>query len=101
MKRIRVSALAGRDLGDIWFYVATNSGSYEIADHLVESITETFPLFARAPEAGTRRDEVAPGLRGFPVGNYIVYYTATERNVVVARVLHGRRDQQFTYRTQT
>jgi toxin ParE1/3/4 len=98
MKGIRVSHPAERDLDDIWYYTAKKSGSVEVADRLVESITETFPLFAQAPGAGTRRDEIAPGLRGFPVGNYIVYYAETERHVVISRILHGMRDQKPAYR---
>lgn len=53
MKRIRVSAAAARALDRIWLYVASNS-TMEIASQVIESITGTFPLFARTPEAGTR-----------------------------------------------
>jgi toxin ParE1/3/4 len=56
-----------------------------------------FRLFARNPEAGTRRDEVDVGVRGFPVGNYIVYYREVSDHIVVSRVLHGKRDQQSSY----
>jgi toxin ParE1/3/4 len=97
VKGIRVSHPAERDLDDIWRYTATKSGSMEIADRLVDSIAGAFQLFAQAPEAGTRRDEIAPGLRGFPVGSYIVYYTETERHVVISRILHGMRDQKSAY----
>ena len=100
MKRIRISHPAERDLDDIWYYIVKKSGSIEIADHLIESITETFPLLAQAPQAGTRRDELAPGLRGFPVRNYIIYYAETERHVVISRILHGMRDQKSAYRKQ-
>ncbi len=98
MKRIRVSRPAERDLDDIWHYVGKKSGSIETADRLVDSITEAFHLFAQAPEAGTRRDEIAPGLRGFPVANYIIYYAVTERHLVISRVLHGMRDQRSAYK---
>jgi toxin ParE1/3/4 len=97
MKRIRVSHPAEKDLDDIWYYVARNSDSIDVADRLLESITEAFCLLAQAPEAGTRRDEIAPGLRGFPVGNYIIYYAKTERHVVISRILHGMRDQKSAY----
>lgn len=98
MKRIRVSHFAERDLDDIWYYIAKKSGNTDIADRLVESITETFPLLAQAPEAGIRREVIAPGLRGFPVGNYIIYYADTELHVVISRILHGMRDQKSAYR---
>jgi toxin ParE1/3/4 len=98
MKRIRVSRLAEQDLDDIWYYTVKKSGSIEIADRLIESVTELFPLIAQAPDAATRRDQVAPGLRGFPVRNYIIYYAETERYVVISRILHGMRDQKSAYR---
>ena len=97
MKRIRVSRPAERDLDSIWRYIAKESGSLEIADRLVESITRTFPLFSRSPEAGTQRDEIAAGIRGFPAGKYIIYYHATKRNIEISRILPGVRDQKSAY----
>ena len=100
MKRIRVAALAEQDLDDIWYHVAKNSGSIEIANRIVDSIAEAFSFFARVPEAGTKRDKIDPGVRGFPVGNYIIYYRTSGSYVVISRVIHGRRDQQAAYRDQ-
>ena len=96
-KRIRVAVLAERDLDDIWYYIAGKSGSSDIAKAFVNSITETFPLFAKAPEAGTRRDEIEPELRGFPVSNYIIYYCDIGEEVVIIRVIHGMRDQKTAF----
>ena len=98
MKRVRVSHTAEHDLDEIWYYVANKSGSVHVADRLLETITEAFPLLARAPKAGVRRDEIESGLRGFPVGNYIIYFAETERRVVVSRILHGMRDQRSAYK---
>ena len=97
MKRIRVSAPAEQDLDDIWNYVAKSAVSTDVADRLIDSITRMFSLFAQAPGAGTYREEIAPGIRAFPVANYIIYYTETERHVVIARVLHGMRDQKSAF----
>jgi toxin ParE1/3/4 len=101
VKRIRFSRAAERDLDTIWYYVAKKSGSAEIADRLLDSITATLTRLARAPEAGTKRDHVMPGLRGFPVGNYIVCYAETERRILVSRILHGMRDQRSAYQAGT
>jgi len=38
------------------------------------------------------RDELAPGLRSLPVGNYVVFYRGREGGIEVIRVLHGARD---------
>lgn len=97
MKRIRVASLAEQDLDGIWLEVATRSGSIDIANGVIESITATFPLFTTHPEAGTRRDRIAPGVRGFPVGKYIIYYRDAGRHLVIARVIHGSRDQGIAY----
>jgi len=96
MKRIRVSALAERDLDHIWYHIA-NSRGLDIASRLIDSITDTFPLFAQTPDAGTRRDEIEPGVRGFPVGKYIIYYRESKRHVVISRVIHGMRDQKSAF----
>jgi hypothetical protein len=48
MKRIRVAGPAEQDLDEIWYYIAKNSGSIDIADGVVDSITEAFSLFAHA-----------------------------------------------------
>jgi toxin ParE1/3/4 len=63
-----------------------------------DSITEVFPIFAHTPEAGTKRDEIDEGLRGFPVGKYIVSYRESGSYVIASRVIHGMRDQKTAYR---
>ena len=64
MKRIRVASLAEQVLDDIWYRIATQSSSIEIANGVIETITETFPLFASTTEAGTRREEIESGSEG-------------------------------------
>lgn len=100
MRRIRVAELAERDLDQIWNRVATSSGSIEVANGVVDSITESFALFASRPEAGTRRDHIEVGVRGFPVGKYIVYYRDIGKYLVISRVIHGMRDQASAYRDE-
>jgi len=55
------------ELDDIWYYAAKESGNIEIADGVIDSITERFFLLASHPYLGRRRDEdLRPGLRTFP-----------------------------------
>jgi plasmid stabilization system protein ParE len=42
----RVSPQAATDLDDIWYYVAKESGSIAVANHLIDSITDRFFLLA-------------------------------------------------------
>jgi toxin ParE1/3/4 len=88
-----VAPQASADLDDIWYYVATESGSIEIADQLIDSITERFFLLAGHPYLGRRRDDdLGIGLRSFPVGEYVIVYLVEDKDVVILSVVHGRRD---------
>ena len=94
MKKIRVSDPAERDLDNIWYYIARNSGSIETANRVVDSITQHFVMLAKSPAAGRRRDEIEPDLRSFPAGNYLIYYRESGLRVIIFRVIHGMRDQE-------
>jgi toxin ParE1/3/4 len=84
---------ADSDLDDIWYYVASKSGSVDIADRLIDSITDRFFLLASHPNIGRARDEdLPPGLRSFPVGEYVIIYAAEDQDVLILRVVHGGRD---------
>jgi len=48
---------AEADLDDIWLYIAKESGSIDVADRVVDSLTERFGLLARYPYIGRSRDE--------------------------------------------
>jgi plasmid stabilization system protein ParE len=65
---------AKADLEDIAFYVFVDSGSLDIADRLIHSIIERFDLLAAYPRAGRTRDDLHTGVRGFPVGEYVLLY---------------------------
>jgi toxin ParE1/3/4 len=89
----RVSPEAEDDLSSAWRYIATEGGSPEIADRLVDAIAERFLLLARFPHLGrSRDDDLRPGLRTFVVKDYVIVYRATGGDVVILRVLHGSRD---------
>ena len=93
MKRLRVSLQAKRDLDGIWLYVANDAGSMEVADRIVESVTTHFAMLARQPHAGRSREDIDPGLRSLPSGNYLIYYRESKSHLVISRILHARRDQ--------
>jgi toxin ParE1/3/4 len=92
------SPQADSDLDSIWFYVASESGSAETADRLIDSITERFLLLANYPNIGRRRDDdLRPGLRSFPAGEYIIIYRFQDEDVVILRVLRGSRNIQALF----
>jgi toxin ParE1/3/4 len=74
---VRLAPEAEAELDDIWYYIAKESGSIEIADRLIDALTDRFFLLATYPHVGRRRDEdLRPGLRSFPVGEYVIIYRA-------------------------
>jgi len=84
---------ADADLDEIWYYVASRSGSVEMADRLIGAITDRFMLLATHPNIGRARDEdLRPGLRSFPVGEYVIIYRVCQEDVLILRVWHGRRN---------
>jgi len=89
----RVAPQAEAELDGIWYYVANKSGSIEIADRLIDSITERFLLLSRNPHLGRRRDEeLRPGLRSFTVGEYIILYRIKGEDVLILHVVRGSRN---------
>lgn len=62
------------------------------ADRVIDAIHEKSELLATAPELGRSREELAPRLRSFPVGPYVIFYRPVLDGIEVARVLHGARD---------
>ena len=54
--RHRIAPLVEFDLDDIWLYVARESGSIEMADRLIEMITDRFPVIGKFPRIGRTRE---------------------------------------------
>ena len=90
MPSVLTKPLARGDLLDIWDYVAADSLTK--ADRLLDTINKQCEKLARFPEMGRARDELAPSLRSFPVGKYVIFYRPIEDGIEVVRVLHGKRD---------
>jgi toxin ParE1/3/4 len=95
----RVAGDVEVDLDDIWLYAATESGNMDVATRLVESITERFLVLASFPFAGRARDrDFGVGMRGFPVGEYLIVYCVDGEDVLILRVVHGKRDLEDLFR---
>jgi toxin ParE1/3/4 len=90
MKRFRVARQAQEDLEDLWMRIAR--GSIRNADRFVAKLVGKFPTLAALPDLGSSYEELAPGLRGMVVGNYVVFYRRIAEGVEIVRVLHGARD---------
>jgi toxin ParE1/3/4 len=94
----RVAPLAERDLDDIWYYVAKESGDIDIANRLIDTITDRFFLLARFPYMGrSRAEDFGAGSRSFGVGEYAIVYSVEGEDVLILHVVHGRRDMKALF----
>lgn len=95
--RYRVSADAERDLGEIFHYWAVRA-SLEVADRVIDRVTERFWLLGQHPNAGKTVFRIAAGVKCFPAGKYLVYYRKTRRGIDILHIFHGARDQKEAFR---
>jgi toxin ParE1/3/4 len=90
---LRVAAEVEAELDAIWSYIARKSGDTEVADRLVNSITDHFFMLSKHPELGRTRDhDLRPGLRSLSVGQYVILHRTEKQDVMILHVMHGRRD---------
>jgi len=89
----RLAPEAEIDLDSMWYYIATESGSTQVADRFVDSLTHRFLLLASQPFMGRARDDdLRPGIRTFPVAEHVIVYRIEGEDVLSLRVLRGGRD---------
>ncbi|RYE47516.1 MAG: type II toxin-antitoxin system RelE/ParE family toxin [Hyphomicrobiales bacterium] len=63
---------ARRDLRSIWSFIASDNPP--AADGQLRRIGESIRHLASTPQMGRARDDLAPKLRSFPVGRYLVFF---------------------------
>ena len=90
MPQVTRRPLAETDILEIWDYIADDS--LAAADRWVDHLDEQFRVLATQPMMGRARDELAPRVRSFPFGRYVVFYVPLDDGIDVVRVLHGARD---------
>ncbi len=58
----------------------------------MDGLDEKLALWATQPLMGRSRAELAPGIRSFAFGRYVVFFLPLADGIDVVRVLHGSRD---------
>ena len=90
MPRATRRPLAEADILEIWDYIADDNSA--AADRWVDQLDDQVRLLATQPMMGRLRNELAPGVRSYPYGRYVVFYVPLDDGIDVVRVLHGARD---------
>ena len=81
---------AADDLIELWDYIADDNVAR--ADAFIDDVNAKVNLLAEQPMLGRSREELAPGLRSFPFGRYVIFYEVIPDGIAIVRVLHGARD---------
>ncbi|KYC41102.1 plasmid stabilization protein [Scytonema hofmannii PCC 7110] len=89
MGRLIRTARAEEDLIEIWLYIAADN--QQAADKLVNRIDAKCQMLANSAGVGSARPDIAPDLRYFPVGHYLILYREILNGIEVVRVVHGAR----------
>lgn len=90
MPFFQLTSQARLDLDQIWDSAVDFAG-VDYARRLNRQFFERFELLSTQPLMGRARSELAPNLRSFPVGNYLILYIPLRGGVEVIHVVHGRR----------
>ena len=74
----------------MWERVSLDSP--DAADRALDRLAESFDLLAAQPLMGRARPELAPQLRSFVPGRYVIFYVPYRNGIDVVRVLDGRQE---------
>ena len=81
---------ADLDLDSIWNFIAADD--IRAAERQIDRIGKVFQMLVENPLAGRERPELRKELRSFPVGSYMIFYTAVSDGVEIIRVMNSRQD---------
>lgn len=95
MSSYSFSDVAVRDLDEICDRIAQVNA--KAASELFEAIRQKCRLVAGFPNMGKSYNKLAPGLRGFIVKDYIIFYYPRTDGIDVARVVSGYRDLELLF----
>ncbi|MBP0016041.1 MAG: type II toxin-antitoxin system RelE/ParE family toxin [Cyanobacteria bacterium SBLK] len=84
-----------RDLDAICSYIAENDP--RAASKLFDKIRQKCKSVANFPNMGKSYEQFAPGLRGFIVNNYIIFYYPQEEGINVVKIASGYQDLQSLF----
>jgi toxin ParE1/3/4 len=88
----RLRPQASADIESIALYIAEDNP--QAAKLWFETIYRQCQRLGEMPGRGVSRFDVQPGLRMFPVGNYLILYQEIDGGAEIVRVIRGARQWQ-------
>ena len=100
MRDFKLTEAAKKDLREISAYTKKTWGKEQEKVYR-QSIRNALRMIAKLPEIGQIREELAEGLRSFPVGDHIAYYVERSHQIIVVRILHPAMDREKAMKKRT
>ena len=91
MPKYILTRKATSDLAEIWDYTFARWG-LEQAETYSSAIRADLSFLLEFPERRRPCDAIKRGLFKHPSGSHVIFYTVSDENVIVMRVLHQRMD---------
>ena len=92
MKRtLLVSKRAETDLLEIWIWTNEQFGEAQ-ADRYLDALETGMRRCGSEPQSGQDRGTIRAGYRSWRAGMHAIFYTCTDSEVVIQRVLHSSMD---------
>jgi toxin ParE1/3/4 len=88
--RVVVSLRADLDIHEIYEYLSQRSAA--VADRTLARFSQRFSDLCEFPMLGPDRSELRRSLRGLVIDEHIAFYIVEADQIVIVRVLDGRRD---------
>ena len=95
---VNLSATAKRDLRQATRYLDRETGDPDVADRLYDEIEHVLELIGDNPLMGREWAELSKGLRGFPHGDYMIFWRVKRKMVHVTRIMHQKQDIARAFR---
>jgi toxin ParE1/3/4 len=91
LKSLLLSNDADADLDEIFDYTEAEHG-FNQAVKYVSDLDNLFEQLVKKPNLGKERKEIKKGIYSIVEQEHIIFYEIRKDNILIARVLHGRRD---------
>ncbi len=89
MPQVNRSDRAELDLIDILVHIGRHNSA--AADRFADEVDQKCQLLAQFPGIGDKRDDLGADVRGFALGNYVLFYRPIDGGIELLRVLYGGR----------
>ena len=98
---VRLTAAAEHDLRSIAKYLDGETGDRGVADRVYDELNHVLDLIGDNPLMGREWAEFSKGLRGFPHGDYLIFWRIRKDTIFISRIMHQKQDIARAFRRRS